>query len=716
MPESQRCGTLIRLAVEVMLPAVTTGLGEEVTDFAPAILGRWREWLGERPADEGQAAVAALAALPTEQARAEGSAAVEGLPAEVQARVLGHLAALPGIAARVLAEAVTAPPISPCGDGSDGRPPPEGTPFTPPCQLAGTPYYLEELLGRGGFGAVYRATSASLQHLPLAIKFCLDPEGLTVLRRERDVLERLTRGGKHPSRVVRLYGYDLEHPTPYLVYEYVGGGNLLDHLTRCRREEGRALDAGEVLEVVHSLAEALASAHRQGLVHRDLKPTNVLVDERGQLKLADFGLGAVAVFAATTGRPSSAVSSLRGAGTPLYISPEQRRGEAADPRHDLYSLGVVWFQLLLGDLSRELTPGWTRELDVAHAPPAQIELVGRCVGPLSERPRDAGVLLELLTRPDDHALPLTRPPPVPEEEHPCLWLAARFDKLGRHLKEAGGAPWSPRARLHLLAISAVGSPLLVVLLTVAVAAGGGNLDALIKPLEEWPTSYLFVSLLGILFVAAPIALWGQMRSRDDHRERARAVRCELAEWPGLVEGLGDRVLNSPPLLPAHAAALFSLDTPPTTASQWRRLLGRVLMMQLAEERALRPRPGWWWGLGCWAAFAFAPAAVVVSLWLVGRWPREGRWMSAGMLLSFMPVALGGMVLYLKLSDRWLRWRHRRGLGDPARRLAEWFPEEVRAWGGLDALGDAAAIRGLVARWGAPVERPAAGSPPRSRPG
>src|SRR5262249_5575071 len=140
-------------------------------------------------------------------------------------------------------------------------------------------------------------------------------------------------------------------------------------------------------------------AHRRGLVHRDLKPANVLVDEHGELKLADFGLGGVAAHTAETRGSSAAVSTLRGAGTPLYMAPEQRRREAPDPRHDLYSLGVMWFQVLLGDLSRELTAGWARELEKAGVPRSQIDLIGRCVGPADERPRDADVLLSLLTAP-----------------------------------------------------------------------------------------------------------------------------------------------------------------------------------------------------------------------------------------------------------------------------------------------------------------------------
>src|SRR6185503_9540782 len=133
---------------------------------------------------------------------------------------------------------------------------------------------------------------------------------------------------------------------------------------------------------------ALAFAHENGLVHRDLKPANVLV-EGGVIKLADFGLGGVnAVRAAQVSRIGATTvdqlsladqaSLFRGAGTPLYMAPEQRRGLPPDPRHDLYALGVVWFQLLTGDVSRELHHGWAKELGVRFGvPPAHIALIER---------------------------------------------------------------------------------------------------------------------------------------------------------------------------------------------------------------------------------------------------------------------------------------------------------------------------------------------------
>jgi serine/threonine protein kinase len=388
--------------------------------FGLRIVERWLPWLRQLPRETQLAAVSGLADLVPEVARGEAAAALEqqapqASPADRQAAV-EYLGAIPRSVRRSL--------LSDRERGGRALPPTvtldhplsllallpaDLPPYSVPCSLPGTEYQLEELLGSGGFGAVYRASGPSLQHLPLAIKFCLDGSLLPALQQERANLERLMKAGGESwsPRLVRLYGYNLEHRTPYLVYEYVSGGDLVRWLAARRARDGRGLTPGEVLELITQVAEALAFAHQRGLVHRDLKPANVLM-EGGAIKLADFGIGGLAArqagqvsrIGSVSGSrlsPAEQASLFRGAGTPLYMSKEQRDGQEPDPRHDLYSLGVMWYQLLVGDVSRELHPGWAEELIEEHGVPAgQVEMIKQCVGLLKRRPENAARLLDTL--------------------------------------------------------------------------------------------------------------------------------------------------------------------------------------------------------------------------------------------------------------------------------------------------------------------------------
>lgn len=426
--------------------AVGKAVEKAINLFGRGIVERWREWFAQNP-EGAQAAVAELAALPAAEAQKEARSIFLELLADAAEPdidlAVEFLSAIPRAVDRVLVP-------NPSGEGRSVPPtvtfddarsllqllPEDVPPYPAAADLPGTPYRLAELIGAGGFGAVYRALSPTLQHLPLAIKFCLDRALLPALNQERSNLERLMRAGGAGSRhVVRLYGYDLDHPTPYLVYEYVEGGDLTRLVAARRAALGGAPAPAEVFGWVLQLAEGLAFAHRVGLVHRDLKPANVLVSEAGdgraaggpepagsgarfpavELKLADFGLGGVAAArsAARSRIGTSTIDYLsladqaslfRGAGTPLYMSPEQRRGAPPDARHDLYALGVVWYQLLTGDVSRELHHGWAKELAVRFGvPAAHIGLIERCVGWYDERPKDASELLALLKEVDGHA-------------------------------------------------------------------------------------------------------------------------------------------------------------------------------------------------------------------------------------------------------------------------------------------------------------------------
>jgi hypothetical protein len=440
LPKPRARPALLQLAIEAVIPVLGGCAGVLVGDaavglagvvagqvaekainfFGPRIVDRWLGWLRHQPAGMQAAALSELAGLTPEGARAEVVAVLAELAprASLADRQVAtdYLSAIPRSLRRSLLSDRERGGRQFLPTISTADPlcllqllPADVPPYPTPTTLPDTDYQLEELIGSGGFGAVYRASSPSLQYLPLAIKFCLNRSLLPALQQERANLERLMKAGGESwsERIVRLYGYDLEHRTPYLVYEHVAGGDLARWLLACQARTGRGLTPAEVRELIVQVAEALAFAHQRGLVHRDLKPANVLMAD-GTVKLADFGIGGllarqavqasrIGTVAASQLSPAEQSSLFRGAGTPLYMAPEQRRGAAPDPRHDLYSLGVMWYQLLVGDATREMTHGWARELEVKFAVPRQqIELIERCVGWIEERPRDAGELLELL--------------------------------------------------------------------------------------------------------------------------------------------------------------------------------------------------------------------------------------------------------------------------------------------------------------------------------
>ena len=206
------------------------------------------------------------------------------------------------------------------------------------------PYRLLRVLGRGSAGVVHLALDTRTQQ-PLALKLLSLGQGLPEsdlaplrerFRAEAATAQRLS----HPD-IVRVHGAGEQHGRAWLAMELAAGCDLgrYTHMSRLLPEP-------LVLQLVQRLARALAHAHAQGVTHRDVKPSNVMVDlPTKALKLTDFGIAALA----DASRTRTGVVL----GTPLYMAPEQLAGAAADPRSDIYSLGVLLFQLLSGRLPHE---------------------------------------------------------------------------------------------------------------------------------------------------------------------------------------------------------------------------------------------------------------------------------------------------------------------------------------------------------------------------
>jgi sugar lactone lactonase YvrE/predicted Ser/Thr protein kinase len=237
-------------------------------------------------------------------------------------------------------------------------------------------YRLEELLGRGGMGVVFRARDQRLER-NVALKL-LVPELASDRRfRERFLRESVLLASLDHPNVIPIYDAGEADGRLFIAMRYVEGGDLGDLL------RAGPLEPEATLALCSQVAEALDAAHERGLVHRDVKPSNVLLDAREHVYLADFGLTR---HIAGGDAPTMETRSL---GTIDYIAPEQIRGEDVDGRADLYSLGCLLYECLTG------APPFRRPSDLAVAfahleeePPAPPELVALMQKALAKAPED----------------------------------------------------------------------------------------------------------------------------------------------------------------------------------------------------------------------------------------------------------------------------------------------------------------------------------------
>jgi serine/threonine-protein kinase len=238
-----------------------------------------------------------------------------------------------------------------------------------PTTIAGR-YELGRRLGIGGMSTVQLALDRRLER-NVAVKLLAehladDPTFVSRFRREALAAARLV----HPNVVqVFDFGFDESAHQHFIVMEHVPGSSCAELL----RERGH-LDVEEAVDIVAQACRGLDYAHRNGVVHRDVKPGNLLVAEEGGVKLADFGIAK-----ATEQSSITQIGSVLG--TAAYLAPEQARGEDAGPRADLYSLGVVAYQLLSGRLPYEATSLSELALKQQREAPARLEQLNPDVPP-----------------------------------------------------------------------------------------------------------------------------------------------------------------------------------------------------------------------------------------------------------------------------------------------------------------------------------------------
>ena len=270
-------------------------------------------------------------------------------------------------------------------------------------------YQIIEDLGKGGMGRVYKVFDTEVKE-KMALKL-LHPDIATderTIERFRNEL-KLARGISHRN-VCRMYDLGREEGTYYITMEYISGEDLKSLIHRIG-----ALPVGKAVSIGKQIAEGLSEAHRLGVVHRDLKPGNIMIDREGNARIMDFGIAR-----------SLAARGITGAGimigTPEYMSPEQVDGKESDPRSDIYSLGIILFEMLTGHLPFEGdTPLSVAVKQKSERPPdprsinAQIpEELGRIILKCLEKPKEkryqsADEVLAALAK-SERGLPTTSQP------------------------------------------------------------------------------------------------------------------------------------------------------------------------------------------------------------------------------------------------------------------------------------------------------------------
>jgi len=233
-------------------------------------------------------------------------------------------------------------------------------------------YVLQDRIAAGTFGEVWKAHHHVWADQFVAVKIPTDPQYLRNLQREGVAVH-----GLQHANIVRAIGFDPYADPAYLAMEFIPGTSLRPLI------QNKGLKIDDTIAIMRQVLAGLGYAHKQNLVHRDIKPENVLIHERafregymtdGVVKVTDFGLGKAASTTAGSIAYSQSLDSPQGreiAGTLDYMAPEQRSGASIDPRSDLYSCGVMLYEMLTGekpagtDLPSALNPSVPKSLDEA---------------------------------------------------------------------------------------------------------------------------------------------------------------------------------------------------------------------------------------------------------------------------------------------------------------------------------------------------------------
>jgi hypothetical protein len=295
------------------------------------------------------------------------------------------------------------------------------------------------LAGRGGMGEVYRAEDLKLSQI-VAIKFLpatLSTDAGALARFHSEV--RIARQVSHPN-VCRVFDIGDADGVPFLTMEYVDGEDLASLIRRIGR-----LSTDKAIEIARQVCAGLAAAHERGVIHRDLKPANLMLDGTGKIRITDFGLASIAVSVEAT--------DVR-AGTPAYMAPEQLEGKEVTAKSDLYSLGLVLYEILTGKraFNASTLPELIKQRE--SSVPASPSTLVRDIDPLIER-----VILRCLEKDPARrpASALQVAAALPGGDPLAAALAAGETPSPEMVAAAGATEgMRPRIAIALLALSAIG--------------------------------------------------------------------------------------------------------------------------------------------------------------------------------------------------------------------------------------------------------------------
>jgi predicted RNA-binding Zn-ribbon protein involved in translation (DUF1610 family) len=415
--------------------------------------------------------------------------------------------------ADVIVEPVVQTPCTQCGRRLDVATLPSFTEFA--CQECGTvqvvparlgPFLLTGLLGRGGMGAVYQGRDESLDR-PVAVKVLLrsvgeDREFIETFRREAQAAAALN----HPN-IVQIYSFGMDKGQPYMAMELLAGGRFDQMIARAE-----PLDQSLVLKIGADVAEGLKAANDIGLVHGDVKPENILLDSNGVAKVVDFGLARLQNRSLEKGVVW---------GTPYYIAPEKVRGQAADARSDIYSLGATLYHALV---ARPPFDGET-PLDVVRA-----RLEGPPPPPRSIRPD---------LDPEVETLILRMLEPEPMRRYPTYAsLLADLRRILAVLRPATRALAAPSRKGGKIVVTRSRGRSGEALVTAAAtrgsagglfAAPGGAGNGEMEPRPSRKRGRWILPVIGglvLLGLAVGGTVWAVQRSRKAKEEAAAAAQLE----------------------------------------------------------------------------------------------------------------------------------------------------------------------------------------------